>query len=57
MLDKRVALTPHEFDIVHLLASKPRVVLARKDIMQAVWGYESDYGDYRTVDTHLKPCA
>jgi DNA-binding response OmpR family regulator len=51
---KPVALTPHEFDIIHLLASKPRIVLPRKDIMQTVWGYDADYGDYRTVDTHLK---
>lgn len=54
VLGKRVALTPHEFDIVLLLASKPRLVLPRKEIMQTVWGYDSDYGDYRTVDTHLK---
>lgn len=54
VLGKPVALTPHEFDIIHLLASKPRIVLPRKEIMQTVWGYDSDYGDYRTVDTHLK---
>ena len=50
----QVALTPHEFDIVYLLCSKPRQVFPRADIMSAVWGYGSDYGDYRTVDTHLK---
>lgn len=50
----RVALTPHEFDIVYLLASKPRQVFPRADIMSAIWGYDADYGDYRTVDTHLK---
>lgn len=54
VLGKPVALTPHEFDIIHLLASRPRIVLPRKEIMQSVWGYDSDYGDYRTVDTHLK---
>lgn len=51
---KPVALTPHEFDIIHLLASRPRIVLPRKEIMQTIWGYDADYGDYRTVDTHLK---
>ena len=51
---KGVALTPHEFDVIHLLASRPRIVLPRKEIMRLVWGYDSDYGDYRTVDTHLK---
>lgn len=51
---KLVSLTPHEFDIIYLLANKPRQVFPRQKIMSAIWGYESDYGDYRTVDTHLK---
>jgi two-component system, OmpR family, response regulator ResD len=49
-----VPLTPHEFDIIYLLATKPRQVFPRADIMSSIWGYDSDYGDYRTVDTHLK---
>jgi len=49
-----VALTPHEFDIIYLLATKPRHVFPRPEIMSTIWGYDSDYGDYRTVDTHLK---
>lgn len=49
-----VSLTPHEFDIVYLLCTKPRQVFPRADIMSTVWGYDPDYGDYRTVDTHLK---
>lgn len=52
--DQPVALTPHEFDIVYLLASKPRHVFPRPEIMSIIWGYDEDYGDYRTVDTHLK---
>ncbi|MEN6549834.1 MAG: response regulator transcription factor, partial [Armatimonadia bacterium] len=51
---KPVALTPHEFDIVYLLATKPRQVFPRSDIMTTIGGYDEDYGDYRTVDTHLK---
>lgn len=51
---QQVALTPHEFDIIHLLATKPRHVFPRAEIMSIIWGYDSDYGDYRTVDTHLK---
>jgi len=50
----QVALTPHEFDIVYLLCTRPRQVFPRSEIMSAVWGYDPDYGDYRTVDTHLK---
>lgn len=50
----QVALTPHEFDIVLLIARRPRIVFSRQKIMQDVWGYDADYGDYRTVDTHIK---
>lgn len=49
-----VALTPHEFDIVLLIARRPRIVFSRQRIMQDVWGYDENYGDYRTVDTHIK---
>lgn len=51
---KVVPLTPHEFDIVILIANHPRIVFSRQRIMQSVWGYDADYGDYRTVDTHIK---
>ncbi len=49
-----VALTPREFDIVALIAGRPRHVFSRPEILQTIWGYDSDYGDYRTVDTHMK---
>ncbi|MCE5237065.1 response regulator transcription factor [bacterium] len=49
-----VALTPHEFDIIYLLCTRPRQVFPRAEIMSSIWGYDPDYGDYRTVDTHLK---
>lgn len=51
---KLVPLTPREFDIVHLIAQRPRIVFSRAEILQQIWGYSSDYGDYRTVDTHIK---
>jgi two-component system response regulator ResD len=47
-------LTPKEFDILWLLASHPRVVFSREEIMGHVWGYDPDYEDVRTVDTHVK---
>jgi len=47
-------LTRKEFDILYLLASQPRVVFSREDIMHKVWGYSYDYSDVRTVDTHVK---
>ncbi len=51
----RVAeLTAREFDILWLLASRPRVVFERPRIMEQVWGQAEDYADYRTIDTHVK---
>lgn len=52
--EETVRLTPKEFDVLLLLASHPRVVFSRNEIMQHVWGYDFDYGDTRTVDTHVK---
>ena len=51
---EEVSLTPREFDIVLLIARRPRIVFPRQDILQTIWCYDSDYGDYRTVDTHVK---
>jgi DNA-binding response OmpR family regulator len=47
-------LTAREFDILWLLASRPRVVFSRPQIMEQVWGQAEDYADYRTIDTHVK---
>jgi DNA-binding response OmpR family regulator len=47
-------LTAREFDILFLLASRPRVVFERPQIMELVWGQAEDYADYRTIDTHVK---
>ena len=46
-------LTPKEFDLLKTLASKPRQVFTREQLLQLVWGYEY-YGDERTVDAHIK---
>ncbi|MGX6602123.1 response regulator transcription factor [Micromonosporaceae bacterium Da 78-11] len=45
-----VELTRKEFDLLHLLASRPGTVVPRKQIMQHVWG---DSWSRRTVDTHV----
>lgn len=46
-------LTPKEFDLLKTLASKPRQVFTRSQLLQLVWDYEY-YGDERTVDAHIK---
>ena len=50
---KEVQLTPKEFDLLWFLASHPRRVYSREQILEQVWGYEYP-GDSRTVDTHIK---
>jgi len=48
-----VALTPTEFDLLATLASKPRLVLSRRQLIEAVWG-QSWVGDERMVDVHVR---
>jgi two-component system, OmpR family, response regulator ResD len=49
-----IRLTPKEFDLLYHLASQPRRVFRRDEIVQDVWGYSPQSGDLRTVDTHVK---
>ncbi len=51
--EKEVKLTPKEFDLLCALASAPRQVFDRQDLLKKVWGYDY-FGDIRTVDTHIK---
>ncbi|MGV9558803.1 response regulator transcription factor [Streptomyces sp. NPDC003401] len=48
--DEPVALTRKEFDLLHLLASRPDTVIPRKQLLQQVWG---DFWSRRTIDTHV----
>jgi DNA-binding response OmpR family regulator len=47
-----VALTPLEFEILHVLAREPGVVFSREQLMDRVWGYQ-DYAGGRVVDSHV----
>ncbi|MFQ5610852.1 MAG: winged-helix domain-containing protein [Anaerolineae bacterium] len=50
---KTFLLTPKEFDLLHLLASRPGEVVSRREIMNQVW--QTDYlGDTRTLDVHVR---
>ncbi len=44
---KLIPLTPLEFDLLLELARRPKQVLSRESLLQAVWGY------HRTADTRL----
>lgn len=46
-------LRPKEFELLLYLASRPGRVASREQILEQVWGYDF-YGDFRTVDTHIK---
>jgi DNA-binding response OmpR family regulator len=47
------ALTAKEFDLLFFLASNPRNVFSRDQIMSRVWGYERAH-DTGTVTVHIR---
>lgn len=49
---EELILTKKEFDLLHLLMSKPGKVFLRDEIFSKVWGYEIIVGD-RTIDVHI----
>ncbi len=52
MKDKTLELTPKEFDLLTLLASKPGWVYSRTDLLNKVWGYNFN-GYEHTVNSHI----
>ncbi|HEX3015955.1 MAG TPA: response regulator transcription factor [Desulfobacteria bacterium] len=48
-----VSLTPKEFSLLYLLASTPRQVFSREQIMSQAWG-ENYFAELRIVDVHVK---
>ena len=51
--EERVSLTPKEFDLLVFLMEHKDQALSRDILLDKVWNYNY-YGDYRTVDTHIK---
>ena len=51
--DRRLDLTPKEFDLLLYLYENAGIALTRERLLSAVWNYDF-YGDLRTVDTHVK---
>ena len=49
-----VALTPKEFDILQLLASRAGQVLSRESIREVLWPDDQLYRWSRTIDVHIK---
>ena len=50
--DEEVPLTYSEFEILHKLASSPRRVFTREELMNHLWD-GNFYGDLRSVDVHV----
>ena len=50
---KEVQLVKKEFELLHLLASKPGKVFNRPEILNKVWGTSIIVGD-RTIDVHIR---
>jgi DNA-binding response OmpR family regulator len=51
--EREVHLTPTEFDLLTLLASRPGVVYTREQLLADVWGWRDGSGQ-RTVDSHVR---
>ena len=50
---RSIDLTPHEFDVLHLLAANPGIVFTRERLLEKVWTQEIHVTE-RSVDTLIK---
>ncbi|ARI78631.1 response regulator transcription factor [Halobacillus mangrovi] len=50
---KEIRLTPKEFQLLGLLLKRPNQVYARDDLLQLVWGFDSET-EGRTIDSHVR---
>ena len=50
--NRRIALTPKEFDLLYLLASNPGRVYSRENLLNTIWGYQHK-GYEHTVNSHI----
>lgn len=50
---KQIVLAKKEFELLHMLASKPGRVFLRNEILNQVWGNDVIVGD-RTIDVHVR---
>jgi len=48
-----VSVTPHEFEVLCVLARHPGQVLSREQLLEQAWG-TTYYGDARAVDSAIK---
>lgn len=51
--DEEIELAKKEFELLHLLVSKPGKVFSREEIFHKVWGTDVIVGN-RTIDVHIR---
>ena len=51
--DKEIKLTPKEYELLVYFIKNTNVALSREILLSKIWGYDY-FGDYRTIDTHIK---
>lgn len=51
--EEMIALTPLEFELLVALASKPKQVFSREELLEKVWGYRHS-ADTRLVNVHVQ---
>lgn len=51
--EQEIVLAKKEFELLHLLATKPGRVFLRNEILSQIWGTEVIVGD-RTIDVHIR---
>ena len=49
-----IDLTAKEFDLLHFLASSPRQVFSREQILEQVWSSSTEWQDPATVTEHVR---
>lgn len=52
--DRLIEFTPKEFDVLVHLASSPRTVFSRADLLRDVWQSSPDWQDPATVTVHVR---
>lgn len=52
--DREAELTAREFDLLHYLASNPRQVFSRNQLLEHVWDSSVEWQDPATVTVHIR---
>jgi len=50
---KEINVTPKEFELLSYFINNKNIAITRESLLNKIWGYDY-YGDYRTIDTHIK---